>query len=421
MSNGIIKNLTWLTVGNAVTKPVWLWFTIVLLAGSLGEASYGVLNAALALMLVAGGLTNLGAGNYIVREVARRKEHAGAFFSNFFLLQLASVIVVLAAAIGVGIQIGYRDTKLTALFFAGIYAMSAALTMLCRAFFRAFEQMRWVSVSQIAEKGLVVGFGTALLLWRPSPQAALAGMATGMILTLLGNVVFVARRVASFDVSALHFDFLRTHVTRALPLGLIGFFTAIYFRTDQVMVEAIAGEASNGQYSMAYRIIEATLILPLLLTEVLYPRLSSLYHSLDGQKFKSLLQRGLSGVIVFALVGAVALFLLAGPIVELIQLLASSTDYVGVPGPLRVLAWTLPFMGVNGLLCMVLTAQDDQRILAIGFGIAALVNVGMNLTLIPAVGSMGAAIATLVTEALVTLGLVARYLTRTSRLSVPEA
>jgi O-antigen/teichoic acid export membrane protein len=396
-------------VGSLVTKPAWLWFTIVLLAGTLGEAGYGVLNAALAFMLVIGGLASFGGNRYIVREVARRKDRAGAFFSNFVLLQATAFILILALAMLLSTRIGYTGSKLNALFFAGIYAMAMALTVLCRAFYRAFEEMKWDSVSQMAEKAFVIAFGTALVVWKPTPVMALAGMAAGMVLTLLGNLVFVSRRLATFEISSLKADFLRTHVVRALPLGLISFFTLIYFRTDQVMVEAMAGEAANGQYSMAYRLIEATLLLPLLLSEVLFPRLSNLYKQSDDTGFRSLMGRGILASSLFSILAAAVLFFFARPIVDLIRFIASSDDFILVTQPLQVLAWTLPFMAVNGLLCAVLTARDDQMVLAVGFGIAALFNIVVNLFLIPLFGPVGAGIATLATEALITVGLVIRF------------
>lgn len=59
MDLDIKRSFTWLTFGSAVTHPLWLWFTIVLLVGTLGEAEFGVINAPLAFMMIAAGITRM--------------------------------------------------------------------------------------------------------------------------------------------------------------------------------------------------------------------------------------------------------------------------------------------------------------------------------------------------------------------------
>ena len=413
MDLDIKRSFTWLTFGSAVTHPLWLWFTIVLLVGTLGEAEFGVINAALAFMMIAAGITSMGGGRYIVRHVAGQRELGPRFFSNFFLLHLVVATIVYFLATGFGSSIGYTGDKLLALMLAGVYAMAFSVTSLCRSLFRAHEELRWLSMSLMFEKAAVVGLGVLLVLGRPTAVGALTGMAMGMVLTLIANLSVVVTHFKSLKLSALKRGFLKKHLSRAIPFGLISFFTAIYMRTDQIMVNAISGDAANGYYSLAYQILEAAVLIPVFLIDSVFPRLSSLNWERTSGVFRSLLTRSIVFATGFGVLVAAAMYVFAGDLIVLVQFLSGSAEFDSAVQPLRILVWTLPIMGVNGLIASALLAQDDQEILALGFAVAAGFNVMANLALIPSFGPAGAAATTVMTQLLVAACLLLRYKYRT--------
>jgi O-antigen/teichoic acid export membrane protein len=65
---------------------------------------------------------------------------------------------------------------------------------------------------------------------------------------------------------------------------------------------------------------------------------------------------------------------------------------------LQILAWTLPFSFVNGLLQYVLIAANQQRFITASFILAAIFNVTANLMAIPRWSFVGAAITTVASE-----------------------
>ena len=407
MAASILKNITWLGVGNVVVKPIWFVFITAVCVQILGVGEYGVMTASLALVGIVSSLINFGTSQFSIREVARDRDRASAFFSNFFPFRMMTSAVGLALVLLIGFGLGHRQGDLLALAFAGCYGITLNLTEYCRAFYRAFELLRYEAVSIILEKILVVGAGTALLLVQPRAAWVLGGMALGMTLTLLGNVRWVTHRLTSFNRALIDRDFFRKALPQALPLGLASIFVMLYFRTDSVMLEAIQGELAAGQYGLAFRILEALILLPAIVVAAFLPRLSTLFGDQQNEAFKRLMRRGLG--ILAALSTAIALALaLAAPLV----IILIDPDPAAAPAidALQILIWTFPFASVNYLLSTALTATDDQKALAWMLGAAAVFNIALNGVLIPLYSFYGACAATLLTEAGLTGAMSLRYL-----------
>lgn len=394
----LTTNISWLTAGNALTKPLWFWFILVVCVGGLTEAGYGVFNAALAFMLIASSLTDLGTSRLTIREVARRPDRAATFFSNLLSFRGASGVLVLAGGLLLAFVLGDDAEMLWALLWAGVYAVALSGVIFCRSFYRAFEVMKWDAVSTMGEKIAVVAGGALFLGVGGSPASALMGMAAGMVLTLVVNIYWVARHLASFETRRVRTRVLQATLTRALPFGMMSFFVLVYFRIDQVMVERIVGDVAAGEYGFAYRLLEAVMLLPLVVMEGTFPRLSALFEHGERTEFLRILRRSLLVVVGLAVAVSGALYVFAGETVALVEWLAGRDGYAAAAEPLRILAWTFPFMAAAGLLSFALAASNDQRMLALLLGLAAGFNVLANLWLIPRLGASGAALTTLWTE-----------------------
>jgi len=414
MAPSLLKNITWLGLGNALVKPLWLVFITAICIRFLGLGEYGVMNAALALTGIAGSLLNFGSSQYSIREVARDRSRAAAFFSNFFPFRVVTGAIGLGLALLIGVGLGHREGDLLALAFAGCYTVAQSLTEYCRAFYRAFERLRYEAVSLILEKILVIGAGTALLLLQPRAAWVLAGMALGMFMTLLGNLHWLTRRLTTFRRTLIDRTFLRKLLPQALPLGLASIFVMLYFRTDSVMLEAIQGEVVAGQYGLAFRILESLILLPAIVVAALLPRLSSLFGQQENDTFHRLMGRALGTMTVLSTLVAIALTVAAPLVITLMD-----PDPTAAPAgyALQLLVWTFPFASVNYLLSTALTATDDQKALAWMLGIAALLNIALNSFLIPMYSLYGACVATLVTEAGITAVMFVRYRGRTMRVA----
>lgn len=403
----LVKNMTWLGAGNLLVKPIWFVFVTAVCVQILGVREYGIMVACLALSGIVGSFLDLGTSQYSIREIARERSRADLFFSNLLSLRLASGLLGLVLVIACGQLLGYDSYQLVALAFAAGYWLAQYVTEYCRTYYRAFERFDFEALSVILEKVVVVAIGMAFLVAGKNASWVLAGMFAGMSLVGLANAFWVSRRIARFRLSLVSASFLRDVVPKALPLGIASVFVMIYFRTDTVMVESIIGETAAGQYGLAYRILEALILLPSVIVAVLLPRLSVQFSQKERQDFGKLVRVGGSVLVLVGLVVAAIVTITAGGIISLLDPAPASLPAAGA---LRILVWTFPFAALNYLLSTAMTAANNEKTLAWVLGFAALLNVVLNLILIPEYSLYGAAAATITTEAVILIILTIRFL-----------
>ena len=153
-----------------------------------------------------------------------------------------------------------------------------------------------------------------------------------------------------------------------------------------MIITLVRPTAEVGIYGAAYRPIEYALLASTLLISAMFPLLARSWNR-DHDEFRRVYRRGGEVLLMFALpVPAIAL--LAGR-----QLVSAvyAPGFAAAAAPLLVLALALVLMVVNAWQAFCLLAGGRQRV-ALGYDAAAVVlNVGLNLLLVPRLGYMGAA------------------------------
>jgi PST family polysaccharide transporter len=160
----------------------------------------------------------------------------------------------------------------------------------------------------------------------------------------------------------------RTLQREALPMGAFLVVLNFYSYIDTVMLGVLSTFSDTGAYSAAYRVYEGLSYVP------------------------GFLSAGL------ALAAAIPVWLLARPLLTLVFTGGSPVDYGQAALTLRILVAGLPFIFVIWMLQAVATSVFLERLLLKTTALGAVLNIVLNLFLIPRYGRDGAALATLVGE-----------------------
>lgn len=393
-----LRNITWLGLSGILVKPLWIVFITILCARFLGDVGYGIMMTALSLTYLTFSFTSLGIEMYVVREVASDKSRASLFFTNFLVFRLAIYALAACVTVLVAVLLGYTHILLQAVLFASIYKVTLNLTEYSRKFFQVFEVLNYQALSEVLEKFLVIAGGSLLLFTTAAPHWTLMGMAVGMLLTAGWCIWWVANKYVRVRLELFDTGFLLRSLRTLIPFGLVSLFGMIYWRVDTVMIEALMGVASAGHYSLAFRIIEALNMLPIIVAHAaVYPRLSNLSFNGNRKEFRRLTRYVMVGLAVASLPIAAGVFGLAP---TLIRWVTSDPSFIPSATVLRYLVVTFPLACLNNTLYVALIALNRQKILATSLGIVSLFNVISNAFLIPLIGINGAAIATVASEAL---------------------
>jgi O-antigen/teichoic acid export membrane protein len=276
--------------------------------------------------------------------------------------------------------------------FGGVMFFKALVDFFC-AVLNAHERMDIEALIKGANHAILFLSGTVVL----TVGCGLSGLANVfLIVYLISSIIgFYMVYVIIVEIRpCLNLSFWKQILRESLPLALTVIFTVIYFKIDVVMLSLIRGDNSEiGWYSAAMRLIELVGILPALIVSALFPIVSSLYkESIDS--LKNVFKTSFRYLLAIALPIAVGTLLLSDRLIYIIY----GKEYFKTIPALKILAIALIFIFVNYILMNILVAVDRQKTNAIMAGTCVLVNIALNLCLIPHYGYLGAGTATVITE-----------------------
>lgn len=167
-----------------------------------------------------------------------------------------------------------------------------------------------------------------------------------------------------------------------------GLLTLLNLRLDFAILGAMSGPAVLGTYAVASKYAELLRLPGTALTWVAYPVLARSQPSAAARRVRRLLRPALVSVWL----AAVPLFILTGPVTELLY---GDRFDAAVPQA-RVLVVGMLLGGGAGLASGHLYARGRPGLNSIGIGIGLVLTVVLDVSLIPAHGAMGAAVASTV-------------------------
>lgn len=181
---------------------------------------------------------------------------------------------------------------------------------------------------------------------------------------------------------------------RSSWLWLSGIVTVVYLKIDIVMLGAMAGTEQAGIYAAASRLSELWYVFPATLAIRYYPDMLKAYQQGLTPYYLKLRRFAL---LFFSAAFSIALLMtLAAP--WIISLLFGD-DFSAAITVLRIHVWAGCFIFVRYLISQHLVITEQEPLSLLSHGVGALLNIGLNFWLIPTMGIIGAAWATLVSYA----------------------
>ena len=225
--------------------------------------------------------------------------------------------------------------------------------------------------------------------------AGLPGIVTlqisGEIAATLLLVVLIIR--LGYDVKP---TFSRPETARlwrlGLPLILTELFVVAFSRSDILILEAFHGETEVGVFSVSMRLVEAFQLMASVFLVTAIPLLSKI-HTDEPERFGDAMRLSYKVMTAVALAIAVPLAIYGGDII----ILLFGGKYAASGAVLTMLAWTVPLLFGVATIRMLLVAAHLEGYLPRLFLIIAVVNILLNLALVPHYGAVGAGIAKIIT------------------------
>jgi len=388
----VLGNFAALVTGEGLGRAFGLVVTIYL-ARTLGVTGFGLVETAFAVLVYLQLIVDGGLNMVATRSVARAPHLAPKFASNLLGIRLV-VAALLLAGIGVFTVLVNRPASLEGML------VRLSLAVIPFAFsvawaFQATERMRAVAAGYAITQAMYLVF---VVWFVPDASAAsvvpLAYVGALSIATLAMQAWYVRR--FGLALPAVDLVFWRGIVAQAWPIAITRVLRGVSFNFDVLLLGYFYSERLVGWYAAAYRLLTVPLVFYAHAFTAIFPSLVRLPPSKRPSSLYFYVSLAAASGVVLA--GGLSMF--ARPAITLVM---GEAFAEGAPA-LSVLAWSLPITAVGGVLRQALVSADRQRADAIIVAIAAVVNAGLNVVLIPRAGLIGAAIATLVGEVVLLIG-----------------
>lgn len=392
----ILPNTVFRATADVGSKLISVGFFVVI-ARKLGASAFGSFTFGLAFGSLVTVLAGFGQDAIITREVARDRRRVDEYFANTIALKLVLSVPAIALAVLALELVDMSSTTRAVALLLSVAVLVELLTTTCFAVFQAFEQLAYLPVVIIGQRLFTAGVGIAAMAAGAGIEAVAAIYLAGSVLALILATALLFGRVVR---PRLELDTSRWWplMRVAIPVGIALVFQLTLFRVDAAILQLFRSEREVGLYGAAYRLFEAPLFISWAVGAAVYPVLSRLHEPAD---LRVVAERSLKLSIGATLFFALGAAILAAPVVKLLY----GPDF---HPSARVLAWLAPtivlysFNHVAGVLVL---ARNQQRWLAVVYGVMAVENVVANFATIPTYGMMAAAVNTTVTEVLLFLSM----------------
>ena len=386
----VARNTGVIIAGQIINRLLGL-VMVIFLARYLGASNFGIYSFVFAYLGFFGIIMDLGIGSILVREISRDRAKADRLIGNAIIMRIILSLFALGLACLIISFLKYPfDTKLLVyvaslsflLSFGGLYGLM----------FQVNLRMEYPTSVNIFSGLLKL----ALFLYLIFLKAPLLWFIIAGIIISLPGFFIILRLSRRFVRPRFEIDFgiWKNLLKESWPIALTATFIMIYTRIDQLMLFQMKGAQAVGHYSAAVRLPESLAILPAAFMTSVFPLMSRYFKTSKGALIR-VYTLSFKYMLMLIIPIAVGTTLLSKPIIFLIY----GERFLPSVSALSVLIWSEIFVFFGIVHNQTLISTNKQRLDFIFTSTAAVINVVLNLILIPRYGIVGAAIATAISYA----------------------
>ncbi|MBI4992789.1 MAG: flippase [Candidatus Magasanikbacteria bacterium] len=385
MDKSITRNTAWMTAASVGQKIIsFVYFTI--LARNIGAENIGKYFFALSFTTIFVVFVDLGLNNVLIREGAREKSKIQQYLSSVLF---AKIFLGGLSYLGVFFVInlmGYPIETKYLVYLSGLTMLFDSLHLSIYGVLRALGNLKYEALAITGSQFLTLILGTTFLYMRlPLIYLILAFTIPSFFnVCYVGAVLYKKYQIKlkpRWDKEVIKF-FGRV----AVPFAMAAVFARVYSYADSILLSKLAGDVAVGWYSIPYKITYAFQFIPLALVAALYPKFSE-YFASDKQKLALIYERGIKYLLLIVMPIAIGIGILAKPII----LSLYTPEYLNSVLPLQILLAGLVFSYISFPIGAFLNACNRQATQTLIVFFVMILNIALNLFLIPRYGIIGAA------------------------------
>lgn len=383
---------------NVLVKPFFLFGIDAQVQNQVGADEYGLYFSLLNFSFLFSMVLDVGITNYNTKNIAESPQLVYRYFGSVIGIRILLGLIYASITIGCGLLLNYSTKQLEILSLLTLNQFLAGMILYFRSNFAGLHWFKTDAFFSILDRLILIIICSVLLysswveesfqiMWFVEAQTASYG--TAAFIALLLSISQIGKPKVRIK-KAFSLAILR----RTAPFAMLTLLMMLYSRIDAVMIERLLpdGPYQAGIYAQGFRLLDAANIFALLIAGLLLP----IFARKIKQKnlIESLLKSVASFMISVAIIIAISTSFFAAPILDLIYSYTTNYSY----SVFSVIILSFVPMSATYVFGTLLTANGNLKELNKMALLGLMFNLVLNFILIPIIGAMGAAIATLLTQ-----------------------
>lgn len=400
MKHKFVTNLILLLSLNLLIKPFWIFGIDRTVQNLVGDQSYGLYFALFNFSMILNILLDAGITSYNNRNIAQHNFLLPKHLSNIVGLKFLLAIVYAVFALGIAAIIGYDKIQFHLLFFLIFNQFLISFTLYLRSNISGLHLFRTDSIISILDRSFMIIICSVLLF-------------TNILKTQFTIEWFVYAQTAAYAITTVitfaivlsksgrikirfNLKFFLVFLRKSYPYALLILLMSFYNRIDSVMLERLLpdpiGKEQAGIYAHSFRLLDAVSMFGVLFAGLLLPIFSKMIK--QKEPIGQMVQLSYTLLIVPAIIIAISSIFYSGEIMAVLY--TSNTE--NSSGILGILMTGFLGIATTYIFGTLLTANGSMKHLNIMAFSAMVLNIVLNLILIPRFYAFGSAYASLATQ-----------------------
>ncbi len=392
-----VTNLVLIILLNLLIKPLWIFGIDRNVQVLVGPGEFGLYITLFNLSLLLNIILDFGITNFNNRNISQNHQLLQKHFSSIVLLKFILAAAYGLAVFALALFLGYTSGReLNLLAFMALNQLLVSFTLYLRSNIAGMQMHTMNSVISVLDRALMILI-CGILLWghisgfQISIEWFVYAQTAAYLVTAAACFLIVAWK-SRFPKFRYDRKFFLVILKQSAPFALLTLLMSVYTRSDVIILEKLINPDAAGIYQNGFRIFDAAYQFALLFAVLLLPIFSKMIKEKQDIHELTLLSSLLLFIPMIAL--AVGSQIYRTEIMSLMydNNIGESAAFFGI--------LMIAFLGMAGTIIYgtLLTANGSLRVLNITSAIALLINLMLNLILIPKYHAFGAALACLATQ-----------------------
>lgn len=406
-AGGVLKSVAWLQISSFLSNVSSVFLGIVV-ARYIGSYNYGLYSTAVVVSGLFALFADFGFSELLVREASRDEKQVGPHLGSALLAYSILSVILYVVMMEYAHIAGYSDFVIQLIAISGFSGFCARGWRIWQALFRVHQRL-----DLQAKLEILAALLRALLI----PLVVLFQLNVFefvVVSAVISGVVFICHILVVVRLFRLRLTTAHTlrHLIAAVPFGLSSALFFIYSQTNILVLSFMATPDATGGFAAVSRVLILASELPVIVfSSTLLPRMFKSYYE-DPEELRRTCRSSLKYMLCSGVV--LSFFLLAYG--RTLILTIYGQGYLHATAALQILSVSVALRYLSTGLDAILTAIDRMRDKLIVQAVVAVINVILNILLVPMYSMNGAAISTVISDGILLCLFLERLMRAYSRL-----